>query len=315
MTIKEAQYENPGSSMDYMPLAPYAQPTDLTYETKEDINFDEDEAGAEDENDAMVVLELEEDGEPEFLSFDLPMIPGSDDEGFEIEEDESIEVEEEEEDHLDIEEPDKWDWSARGGVPKFLSWLQEMIHAVPRHSGRDTTGLERAISYFEVLDKEITKAMRLDFKEEIDSAKAEEARAQIEEGLERLVERLEKVKTSKYKRHAKKKKKSEADHALVKEAMKSTNVSGIVITVPIFISRLARVCINGMVSAGHDIEDTFHDQAKRWKLTDREQAELLQLLQDMGYMPSSSMDRGFKVDESRDPTSSDNYDLMANFPG
>ena len=48
----------------------------------------------------------------------------------------------------------------------------------------DSTGLEKAISYFEALDREITKAMRTDFKNEIDSAKAERAREQSDDEAE-----------------------------------------------------------------------------------------------------------------------------------
>jgi len=200
-----------------------------------------------------------------------------------------------------------WKWEHSG----FLPWLQKMFKNVPSHSGYDTTGLEKAISYFEALDREITKAMRTDFKNEIDSAHAERAREQIEEGLERLVDRLEKVRTDKYKRHAKKKSKSWAEEAgIVKEA-NTTRITGITITVPLLISRIARVCINGMVSAGHDIEDMFKRQAEEYKLDKREQAELSQLLSDMGY--PMRQDRGYPVGEPVDVTRSDNFDWGAQY--
>ncbi|MFA5759542.1 MAG: hypothetical protein WC942_09340, partial [Clostridia bacterium] len=177
----------------------------------------------------------------------------------------------------------------------------------------DTTGLEKAISYFEALDREITKAMRTDFKNEIDSAQAERAREQIETGLERLIDRLDGVKKKKYKRYAKKSKSWAENTGLVKEAQKTTNITGITITVPLLISRIARVCINGMVSAGHDIEDMFEKQVKEYSLDKREQAELAQLLADMGY--PMFQDRGYPVGEPVQISRNDNFDWNANYRG
>lgn len=252
------------------------------------------------------------------LVFTMPLVPGAIDQSEIILEDEEgpaeIEVSDKDGDgEVEVSQPDVWDWKSRG-LGNFLKWLQEMIANTPQHSGRDTSGVERAIAYFEALDKEITKAMRSDFRNEIDSAKAEEARSEIENGLERLVDRLEKLRTAKYKRYKKKAKADvDVDDGLVKEAQKATHVGGIVITVPLFISRLARVCINGTVSGGHDIEDLFERLSKKYKLTNREQAELMQLLADFGY--PMRRDRGFDLDEKIDETSSDNYDWAGNYPG
>jgi hypothetical protein len=258
----------------------------------------------------LVVLEFDDDQEEDDMVFMLPDVPGAPDaEDIEVGEDGDIEVEEEE----DVEvEQDPWNWSSNG-LGGFLGWLKSMIDGVPKHSGYDTTGLEKAIAYFEAVDKEITKAMRQDYRNEIDASSAERAREQIEKGLDRLVDRLEKVKSSKYKRHAKKKKSWAENVGLIKEAQKSTNISGITIVVPLLISRLARVCINGMVSAGHDLEDVFASQVKEYDLDKREQAELAQLLADMGY--SVWQDRGVQVGKPVDTTRSDNKDWVANYPG
>ena len=256
-------------------------------------------------------IEVEEDlevgEEPEEIVFVLDEIPGAPN-AQEIlvqeEDDGDIEVE------GDPEDADAWKWEPGS----FLSWLQRMFSNVPTHSGYDTTGLEKAISYFEALDREITKAMRTDFKNEIDSAKAERAREQIENGLERLIDRLEKVQTSKYKRKGKKKSKAWAEElGLVKEAQKATNITGITITVPLLISRIARVCINGMVSAGHDIEDMYKRQVDEYSLDKREQAELSQLLADMGY--PMLQDRGYPVGEPVEIWRNDNFDWNAQYRG
>jgi hypothetical protein len=68
-----------------------------------------------------------------------------------------------------------------------------------------------------------------------------------------------------------------------------------------------------MVSAGHDIEDLYARQVKKFNLNEREQAQVMWLLADMGY--PLRRDRGFMPDEEVDTTSSDNMDWAANYKG
>lgn len=215
----------------------------------------------------------------------------------------------EDEDPAKAAKEEKWNWSKRGPTG-FIAWVKERCDDVPKHSGYDTAGLERAIAYLERLDSEVSKAMRNDTDGELDANQIEKVRSIIDNGIERLQDRLDKVKQSKKK--PKKTKKSDAEmEGLVKEAQKITGVQGIYIVAPLLASRIARVCINGMVSAGHDIEDLYARQVKKYKLNEREQAEVMQLLSDMGYpLPQ---DRGFMPDEDYDRASSDNMDWAANY--
>jgi len=226
-----------------------------------------------------------------------------------------LEVTEEEEkpktdeDDAKAAKTEKWDWAKRG-PQGFIAWVKERCNDVPKHSGFDTAGLERAIAYLEKLDNEVSKAMRSDIDGELDANQIEKVRSIIDNGIERLNDRLDKVKRSKKKNR---KKKADVSDGLVKEAQKITGVQGIFVTVPLLISRIARVCINGMVSAGHDIEDLYERQVKFYKLNDREQAEVMQLLADMGY--AVKQDRGFMPDQDLDTASSDNMDWAANYKG
>ena len=203
---------------------------------------------------------------------------------------------------------EKWDWESKG-ASGFLVWIKERVDDVPKHSGMDTSGLERAISYLDKLDNEISKAMRLDLDGELDANKIEEVRAKIEEGLSRLHDRLDKIKKNK-----KMKKSSEVHQfGFVKEAQKITGVKGVVVTVPLLISRIARVCINGMVSAGHDIEKIYQQQVDYYKLNKREQAEVVELLFDMGY--PMRIDRGYLPEDVLEVSSNDNIEWAANYKG
>lgn len=200
---------------------------------------------------------------------------------------------------------DQWDWEAKGHEG-FLEWVKERFSAVPKHSGYDSSGLERAVSYLEKLDNEISKAMRLDLDGKLDANKIEEIRSKIEDGIDRLYDRLEKIK----KKTKKKKADFIADDTLVKEAQKAAGVRGIYVMAPLFISCIARTLINGHISGGHDMEDMFKKLSSKYKLNDREKMETIQLLSDMGF--PVRLDRGL-IDDEVDTTSSDNFDWAANY--
>ncbi len=207
---------------------------------------------------------------------------------------------------------EKWDW-AKHGPHGFVAWVQSRISDVPKHSGYDSAGLERAMAFMDRLDNEISKAMRMDLDGELDANKVEKVRADLDDGIARLQARLDKVKETK-KSNRKKKKTAEYevdDEGFLKEAQKITGVQGIFVTVPLLISRIARVCVNGTVSAGHDIEDLYTRQVKKYNLSDREQAEVRQLLWDMGY--AMREDRGFFPEDDLEISDSDNMDWAANY--
>ena len=261
-------------------------------------------------------IEVSEPGEVEIVVEELPGAPQNSPEPvLEVAEEPSLHVEDDNEAKKEKEEDPKgakWNWS-KHGPQGFVAWIKERLDSVPKHSGTDSAGLERAMAYMEKLDNEISKAMRVDLDSELDANQVEKIRAQLDDGLSRLQARLEKVKDSK-KSSRKKKKTAEYEvdeDGFIKEAQKITGVKGVYVTVPLLISRIARVCVNGTVSAGHDIEDLYTRQVKKYALNTREQAEVRQLLWDMGYPLRE--DRGFFPDEDLEVSDSDNMDWAANY--
>lgn len=206
----------------------------------------------------------------------------------------------------------KWDWESRGATG-FIAWIKERFDDVPQHTGMDTAGLERAVSYLEKLDNEISRAMRLDLDGELDANQIEKVRSMIDGGVTRLHDRLDKIKQHKKNSRKKKTTSSYAEDSIIKEAQKITGVQGVFVTVDLLTSLIARVCVNGMVSAGHDIEDLFERQAKYYNLNTREKAQVIQLLDDMGY--AMRRDRGFMPDEDLHVEDSGNMDWAANYKG
>ena len=259
------------------------------------IDMDDEIPELAGEGSVVVQVDDEEPSAKQF-SFKLPSVPGSDSE-------DEIIVEEKEE---SVKDP--FDWRARGGLKGFTEFVHDMLHnKIPRHNGRSTAGIERTLSFLQKMNKIISDAVRADLNNELDIDVIQEARDEILDGMRRLEERLKRIESSHVKKAS-----AEESVGFIKEAQKIAGVKGIMITVPLLISRVARVCINGSVSAGHDIEDTFKKQVKAYSLNKREQAEVVQLLEDMGY--PVRRDRGIMLDEDIDVSSSDNFDWSANRP-
>jgi len=200
----------------------------------------------------------------------------------------------------------KWDWKQKG-AEGFLPWLQERFKSVPRHSGKDSAGVERAIAYLNRLDREISTAMKNDVDEELNYEKIEAVRSKIEDGIVSLEKRLKEINKEK----KKKRKNAGLESEFIKEA-KVLGLSGNYVQVPLIISALARMCINGSVSAGHSMEENINKVSEKFKLNDREKFELAFLIQDMGFYVRA--DRYFidVMDKPRDKTE-DGFDFAANY--
>jgi hypothetical protein len=262
-------------------------------------------------------LEITDQEEPLEIEITIGRLPGAPDDSpdpqpmIEINE-EPISVDEKEEDTNDAvkNKNDKWNWSQHGSAG-FIAWIKERSDSVPKHSGTDTAGLERAQAYLEKLDGEISKAMRMDLDEELDANQIEKVRAQIDDGINRLHERLDKIRKAKRPGRRKKAEYVEDEGGFIKEAQKITGVQGIVVTVPLFISSLARTLMNGMVSAGHDAEEMYIKLVKKWKLSDREQLELRQCLFDMGL--PMRIDMGVNPDEDIDVSDGEGFNWATNY--
>lgn len=214
--------------------------------------------------------------------FTLPKLPGAPPEAQgEIEiNDAEVSIDE---DHDGKEDP----WNLQGFLkknPDIRVWVHDHYGRIPPHDGTDVAGCERASNYVNNMIEELRRTMRNDLDGALDASLMARIFNELEKAKDNLDAHADHLSSKKKKTKNKPKKKdASADGSLVKEGQKATHVGGIIVTVPLLISRVARVCINGLVSSGHDIEATFAEQVKRFNLSDREQAETIQLLSDMGY--------------------------------
>ena len=199
------------------------------------------------------------------ITFKLPTLPGSDaDMPIEVSTDDPVEVESkgkkdkndlQSSTELEVQDP----WKSPPPA-QILEWVHNRLQNLPRHSGRETTGIERTIAVMKRINSEISKAIANDYNGEVDIAKLENARKEIFDGIHRLEDAKEKLNENSYTR--KKANIEVDDNSLIKLA-KQDRIGGIIITVPILISRIAKVLINGMVSGGHDIRTYDGSSNKR----------------------------------------------------
>ena len=269
-------------------------------ELEPENDLEEEVLSQETEIDGSLSVSL--DGEEKIskdFSFTLPAIPGAEEEI----DDSELEVEQEEE--VDVED-DPWKWTIEG----FPDWLQARLQNLPKHSGKDTAGIERVISVLEALDREISKAFRMDLNGLLDVGMIEEARDEIQRGIERCHDRLEKLNSYKYKKTKGRKKKADDES---EDLVKTAGTPTIQVQVPLLISGLARICINATVSAGHDMEQTYSKLCQAYELDKKQKFELITLLGDMGYYVRR--DRGIVPGEEDkfDLGSSDNFDWGAQY--
>lgn len=249
------------------------------------------------------VIEINLDGGHPSFNYKLDKIPGSrEPDGFDIPD----EIEVEEPTEVEVED-DPWGWTHDNLHEK----VEKLMHSYPSHDGKSLTGVERALAHGDAVRKMILDASRTDRNNKLDVDQLERALEEIHDGQKRLNERKEKLERIKY--NGKKKKKAEDEsNEIVKEA-KIAGINGIVVSVPLLISSIARSCINGMVSAGKDIERVYGDLSKEYSLSKRERLELLQCLADMGY--DVRRDLGVPLDDEIDTKSEDNVNWAANYPG
>ena len=78
----------------------------------------------------------------------------------------------------------------------------------------------------------------------------------MEDGIERLEKELNK-----------RRKKADTNHGMTKEGQKAMGVNsgGVMVTVPLIVSAIARACVNAVITNGKDLEDTFDKLAKKYK--------------------------------------------------
>lgn len=154
----------------------------------------------------------------------------------------------------------------------ITGWAKHRMETLPKHN-LELLGMKRTVAAMKRAISDMERAVVQDFSGKINIAELEKIRVAMEDGIERLQAVIDK-------KYAKKK--ANRDDEIIKEA-RTAHFQGWVMAVSPLIMRCAQVCVNGSVAAGHDIEKLFSDQVKLYKLSDRDQAELMTVLEHMNY--------------------------------
>ena len=184
------------------------------------------------------------------------------------------------------------DYVNDGDLSKFLGYIMgEYPAKIPQHDGKSMSGCERAVSFLERLNNEISRAIREDSDSKLtnDIDDIEKVRRSIMTDILVLKDHLSKLKKELKESHSKK-----AAPLWIDGGGKSIDIHGnsykkasvpnnIVISVTPFERAITGMMINATVSAGYDMEEVYEFLKDKYKLSDREELSVMQILSDSGY--------------------------------
>ena len=206
-----------------------------------------------------------------------------------------------------------------GDLTKFMDYINESYpHKIPPHDGKSTLGCERAISFLEKLNSEISKGIREDSDNALDISRLEDVRVRIVKDVILLKEHLGKLKKKLKEAHEKKSNeaiipwtsktgKSLEYEQLIKEA---TTPNKMVIAVSPFERAIVGILINAHVSAGHPLDKVYDFLCEKYDLDDREKLSILQICMDSGF--HIFKDRG-TIGSKEDDKNKDGIDFITNY--
>jgi len=223
------------------------------------------------------------------------------------------------------EDEDEGDYVNDGNLKRFLEYVKDMYPAkIPKHDGKSTLGCERAKSWLERLDREISTAIRKDHDGFLDISALEEIRTSIMADTAKLAKHINLLK-NKFKDSSKKKASVDSNGiptwtspsgieieygSLKKEAATPNKMF---IAVSPFERAISGIMINAHVSAGHSIEEVYEFLAKKYDITPREELAIMQICMDSGFhiFKDRGTFSGGKDSESKDGKSG--VDFIKNY--
>lgn len=218
---------------------------------------------------------VEEHGEEE-----ISVIPGSEAKESDFEEEEMEE---------------EGDYVNDGNIKKFLDYINEIYPSkIPKHDGSTTLGCERAKSWLERLDKEISIVIRKDQDGILDINSLEKIRTNIMSDVAKLSKHINVLK-NRFKEESKKKASldengipswtnasgNEVDYSELKKEAATPNK--MFISVSPFERAISGIMINAHVSAGHSMEEVYDYLSKKYAITPREELAIMQICMDSGF--------------------------------
>lgn len=194
------------------------------------------------------------------------------------------------------EPPTKKTWLGDRAVDDFTDYIKDSYPAkIPKHDGKSIVGAERAVKWLTNLGKEISEAVRKDESSVLDDALLEELRVKIMKDILLLKEHIKKLDKT-FKNSLKKKAGLDDDimkyaeeielaynYEVNDEIKKTAAHPKINLYVSPFERAVSGIVINSVVSGGKPLEEVYDFLKEKYKLTDREELAIMQVIMDSGY--------------------------------
>lgn len=205
-------------------------------------------------------------------------------------------------------EEESTDWRVSKHPKHFVIFLLNEINRLPKPS--DARGsksmLEKALGMYNALDGHCSRALRSDYDDDIDVKRVDEIRNLINRYKDDVQDALDGIDMmTKQKRNMRRRRaEDEGENELVKEAT-TPSFKGIQVQMSAFERAIVGAIINGAVSGGRQIEELYKEAKDKYKLSDREELAILQIISDFGY--PIFKDRLTVGSKDEDPTRDKNF--------
>ena len=198
-------------------------------------------------------------------------------------------------DDLDNDKEEKeTNYADDGDLSKFMEYVNDQYPAkIPQHDGRSMVGCERASSFLDKLNNEISRAIREDTDDVLDLEMLEGVRVGIMKDVLVLKEHLGKLKKLVKDEHGKKASigndgvprwtNGSGREVEYDELTKEATPNNIVIAVSPFERAISGIMINAHVSGGHPMEEVYGFLSDKYGINDREELAIMQLCMDSGF--------------------------------
>jgi hypothetical protein len=191
-------------------------------------------------------------------------------------------------------------WRNTKNVKEFMEFLQTEMERIPNMSAArgNQSLMERSLGQWKALDGHCSHALRGDYDSTLDVEGLDKARRFIESTIDQLEDALHGMSKVKKTRKQQRRRGEDAIDGMTKEAT-APHFSGFQMVITPFQRAIVGSLINGTVSGGRNMEELYTDAAKKYKMDNREQLEILAILADFGY--PIFKDR-LRVGEDEDPS-------------
>jgi hypothetical protein len=221
--------------------------------------------------------------------------------------------------------PKKRDWQKDRSAEGFMDYAKDSYpNKIPKHDGKSMVGAERAIKWLTNFGTEISEAVRKDDSGILDDSVLEEMRVSVMKDILLLKEHVKKLDKA-FKGKLKKKAGLDGDlmkyaeeielaynHEITGEIKKIAAHPKIQLVVSPFERAISGIIINSVISGGKPLEEVYDFLKEKYKLTDREELAIMQVIIDSGF--PIFKDRGtFSSKNSKDSGKMHGIEFIKNY--